>query len=387
MRQLRMGMVGGCPGKFICDAHHMAWRLDGLIELVAGSFSSNAERNENAGKQLGIDASRVYATYQEMMDKEAALPEDQRIELVASITPNQIHAPVALAALRAGFPVISDKPLSFSVDEARDIVKEVEERNLLFALTHNYSGYPMVKQAKALVDSGELGSVLKVVAEYAQGSVANTMASGDAKRIEAAKDPGHQTDVSACFSDIGVHAAQLTEYICGIEIEKVLSDISTIVPDKRLEDDANVLVRFNNGAKGVLIASQICSGNENPLNIKVYLEKGSMYWAQEEPNNLVLRRADQPMQILRTGRYFDLPGDAPKHATRLPAGHPEGYTEAFAVIYRNAARVLLAQANGENVDDLNRDFPNAQDGLRGMALVQAVYDSTQNGNTWETLQI
>lgn len=387
MRKLRMGMVGGCPGKFICDAHHMAWRLDGLIELVAGSFSPNGERNKQAGEQLCIAPERVYASYQEMMEQEAALPAEQRIELVASITPNQLHAPVALAALNAGFPVISDKPLSFSVAEAREICQVVDQSGLLFALTHNYSGYPMVKQARALIDSGELGAVLKAVTEYPQGGVAVSMASGNPKRIEAVKDPGHQTDVSACFSDIGIHAAQLTEYICGIGISAVLADAGTIVPGRTLEDDANVLVHFDNGARGVLIASQICAGNENPLNIKVYCEQGSLYWCQEEPNNLILRRSDQPLQVLRTGRWFDLPGEQAKHATRLPAGHPEGYVESFAVLYRNLARVLLAEASGEAVDERDRDFPTAHDGLRGMALIQAIHDSACGGNTWQQLKL
>ena len=386
MRKLRMGMVGGCPGKFICDAHHMAWRLDGLIELVAGSFSPNSERNNNAAQQLGIAPDRVYATYQEMFEAEAQRPVDQRMQLVASITPNHIHAPVAIAALRAGFAVISDKPLAFSLAEAKALKAAVDQSGLLFALTHNYSGYPMVKQAKELIASGTLGTVLKVVAEYAQGSVAHVMASGDAERIAAACNPGHQTDVSGCFSDIGVHAAQLSEYICGIEIKSALSDASTIVPNRSLDDDANVLLRFNNGAKGVLIASQICSGHENPLAIKVHTEKGSLAWAQENPNNLELRLADKPMQILRSGRYFDLPGQSPKHATRLPAGHPEGYIEAFACIYRNVARVLLAEAHGEAVNPLDQDFPSVDDGLRGMALIQAVYDSSKNNSAWVDLE-
>ena len=386
MRKLRMGMVGGCPGKFICDAHHMSWRLDGLIELVAGSFSPNPERNARAGEQLGIERARVYDSYQDMMQAEAALPAEQRIELVASITPNQIHVPVALAALQAGFPVISDKPLAYSLDEGRALVRTLEECGLLFALTHNYSGYPMVKQAKELIASGSMGRVLKVVVEYPQGSVAVGMSSGDAKRIEGLKDPGHQTDVSACFSDIGVHAAQLAEYITGIEIEKVAADATTIVPGRPFEDDANVLLRFNNGAKGVLIASQISAGGENPLNIKVYCEQGSFYWCQEEPNSLTLRRIDQPMQIIRAGKYFDLPGQSPKHATRMPAGHPEGYIEAFASIYRNVARILLAEANGEKPNPLDYDFPTAAEGLRGMTLTQAVHDSANNDSAWTALQ-
>lgn len=385
-RKIRMGMVGGCPGKFICDAHHYAWRLDGLIELVAGCFSHDAQRNQSAGETLGLAAERVYQDYPQMLEAEAALPETERIQLVASVTPNHLHAPVAMQAVDLGFPVISDKPLCFSLAEARDLCRAIDTSGQFFVLTHTYQGYPLVKQARDFVAAGKLGPIHKVLVEYPQAGVIKGLSSADPKRLEKLKNPAHQTDVSACLSDIGVHASILAESIAGLQIERVLGDTGCRVPGRSLDDDAHVLLRFNNGANGILMASQVCSGAENNLAVRVVGERGTIFWQQHDPNTLTVYWNDDPPQILRTGRWQGLPGQAPAHYQRMPAGHPEGYIEAFANAYRSAARIILARAEGREPDPLDADFPTHRDGFRGMALVQAVHDSVTNGNQWTQLE-
>ncbi|MFW5829227.1 MAG: Gfo/Idh/MocA family protein [Planctomycetota bacterium] len=376
---MRMLMIGGCPGRFICDAHHMAWRLDGEIELVGGCFSSDPERNRQAAERLGVDSARVSDSWQSAIAREAALPPARRAHFVASITPNRLHAPVAVHAMRHGFPVLSDKPLCYSLAEAEELERVQAETGLPFALTHNYSGYAMVKQARELISSGRLGRVLKAVVEYPQGGVAAGMAQG---RADALRDPGKRTERSACFSDIGVHAAQLLEYVSGIVIQQVCADCTTIVPGRELEDDASVLLRLSGGAKGVLLASQIASGEENPLSLRVWCEHGGLEWRQMEPNSLMVKWRDRPMEIRRSGRYFDEELPATRAATRLPAGHPEGYLEAFATIYARFARQLRARAEGRQPQPEDLDVPGLADGMRGMRITAAVVDSAAVESRW-----
>jgi len=377
-----MAMVGGCPGKFICDAHHMAWRLDGLIDLVAGCFSCDQVRNSAAGEHLGLDPDRIYANYEALIAGELSLPSERRAQLIASVTPNQLHAPVALAALRHGFPVISDKPLSYSLSEARELAQVVRETGLDFALTHTYNGYPMVKQAHELLASGRLGKVLRVAAEYPQAGVAHGLAAG---RAAALKDPGKRTEVSGCFSDIGVHAAQMLEYISGERIQRLCADSSSIVPGRELDDDANCLLRLSGGGKGVLFASQLATGEENPLAVRVWCEHAGLEWRQMEPGSLVIRWRDRPMEIRRAGRYFDEDLPLTRAATRLPAGHPEGYIEAFATIYAKMARVIHARAVGKQLEASDLDLPGITDGVRGMTITQAVFESSQAEGAWVTV--
>jgi predicted dehydrogenase len=380
MQRIRIGLVGGKPGAFIGDAHRMAMLLDGDCDLVAACCSSDPERARSAGERLCLAPERCHASYAELIAAEAALPPERRIHAVASVTPNALHAPVALAALRAGFHVISDKPLCYDLSEADELVRTVAETGLVFALTHNYSGYPLVKQARAMIAAGELGAVRKVVVEYPQGGVANVLASGDPTRIAALRDPQKRTARSACVADIGTHAAQLAEYVTGLRIEAVCADCSTAVPGRELEDDANVLLRLSGAANGILFASQIAAGEENPLAIRVWCERGSLAWRQMDPNTLELRRPGQPIALYRHGGGYSAP--EAKAATRLPAGHPEGYIEAFATLYRNAARCIRAALADTPAEPRDQDFPTVADGRHLMGVVEAVAESAAACSAW-----
>ncbi|HEY8965271.1 MAG TPA: Gfo/Idh/MocA family oxidoreductase, partial [Candidatus Methylacidiphilales bacterium] len=293
-------MVGGGQGAFIGAVHRMAANLDGQIELVAGAFSSDAARSKASGKELFLDEARCYGSYQEMFEAEAKLPAAERIEFVVIVTPNFLHFPIAKAALEHGFHVLSDKPATLDLAEAKELKKIVEKTGLLYGLTHNYTGYPMVKEARELVRSGKLGKIRKVVVEYPQGWLAQPIESSGQKQADWRTDP-KRSGISCCLGDIGTHAENLAEYVTGLKIEAVCADISTFVPGRLLDDDANVLLRFEGGAKGILHSSQISVGEENGLNIRVYGEKGSLAWRQEEPNTVVLRWLDQPIQHLRAG--------------------------------------------------------------------------------------
>ncbi|MDA3960827.1 MAG: Gfo/Idh/MocA family oxidoreductase [Planctomycetota bacterium] len=384
MDRIRIGLIGGKPGAFIGDAHRMAMLLDGEIELVAACCSSDPERARAAGVVLGLAPERCYPSYQDLLRAEAALPPEQRIQAIANVTPNAVHAPVALAALRAGFHVIADKPLCMDLAEAEALVTAVRDTGLVFALTHNYSGYPMVKQARELVASGALGAIRKVVVEYPQGGLARALpravAQGDLAALEALRVPQKRTARSACMADIGTHAAQLAEYVTGLSIDQVCADCDPVVPGRELDADAHVLLRLNGGARGILFASQIAAGEENPLAIRVWGEAGGLRWRQMEPNTLELRKPGEPIQLLRAGGAYN--SAAAKAATRMPNGHPEGYIEAFATIYRNAARCIRAHAAGVAPDAIAADVPSVADGRHLMAVVEAVADSAAANSAW-----
>jgi predicted dehydrogenase len=368
-----MGMVGGGRGAFIGAVHRMAATLDGRIELACGAFSSDPDRSIASGRDLLLPESRVYRSYDEMFGKERELPEDERMDFVAIVTPNHEHHRPAKAALESGFPVMCDKPLARDLAEARELAALVGRTGLHFGLSHNYSGYPMVKEARSRVASGEIGRVRRVVAEYPQGWLATSLESTGQKQAAWRTDPA-RAGASCCVGDIGTHAAHLTEYVTGLPIREVAAELSTFVEGRRLDDDASVLLRLEDGARGILWASQVAIDEENGLSLRVYGEKGSLEWHQEEPNTLVLKWPDRPREIVRAGvNYGRLSGPA-KEATRLPAGHPEGYVEAFANLYRSFAEALVSGGTP--------DCPTVHDGVRGMAFIEASVESSKAGARW-----
>ncbi len=377
-RKLKAGMVGGGRDAFIGGVHRIAMRLDGKIELVAGAFSSNAEKSRLSGEELLLDANRVYPDYKTMVDRELRLPVGERIDFVSIVTPNRTHVPVAKAFLESGFNVVCDKPLAFNLEEALDLQQAVQKTGKVFALTHNYTGYPMVKEARELVRRGELGNLLKVVVEYPQGWLINPIDAEGHKGAAWRTNP-EQAGASSCVGDIGTHAENLTRYITGLEIDELCADFTTFVKGRRLEDDANMLVRFKGGARGVLYASQISVGEENSLTIRVYGTKASLEWHQEEPNDLIVKYADAPRRTYRRGNPYL--GDAAKRFTRIPAGHPEGFLEAFANIYLEAARAIDAEVNGQPVP-ADCDFPTVKDGVEGMLFVATAVRSAKGGAVW-----
>lgn len=383
-RKMRMGMVGGGIGAFIGAVHRMAAALDGEIELVCGAFSSDPEKSRRSGEMLFLPPERVYGSYEEMILKEKQLPEDKRMDFVSIVTPNHMHFPPAKMALENGFHVVCDKPLAFNLSEAKELAALVKKTGLLFALTHNYTGYPMVKEAREIVRSGRIGKVRKVVVEYPQGWLATLLEATGSKQASWRTDPT-KSGAAGCIGDIGTHAENLAEYITGLQITELCADITTFVPGRKLDDDGNVLLRFNNGAKGILHASQISVGEENNLNIRVYGETGGIWWHQMEPNTLVLTSLDKPKQLIRTG-VGQLSAAAQAH-TRIPAGHPEGYLEAFANIYRNFARTLRSRLKGETPDPLYADFPTVEDGVRGMAFIEAVVASAASAQKWHRFTV
>ena len=379
-RKLRLGMIGGGRGAFIGAVHRMAARLDGEIDLVAGCFSSDPAKSKASGADLFLDPSRVYATYQEMARAEAALPDDQRIDFVSIVTRNNTHAAVAKTFLEAGFHVVCDKPLCFTLAEGRKLRDTVKKSGKVFALTHNYTGYPMVKEARDWIRSGKLGKLLKVVVEYPQGYA--TSAFEDAKPSKIANwrmDP-NVSGVSNCMGDIGTHAHNLARYITGLEVDALCAELSTFIPGRLLDDDGNCLVRFTDGVKGILFASQISSGEENNLNIRVFGTEGSLQWFQENPNELIWKKADAPQQIHRRGNSYHC--EAAKGAMRTPFAHPEGFIEAFANIYRGAAVAIADSIAGRKAPKSGYDFPTIDDGLAGMAFIETAVKSGKAGAKW-----
>lgn len=372
-RKLRMGMVGGGIDAFIGAAHRSAAIMDGEIELVCGAFSSDPVKSGKSGAMLYLPENRVYGSFEEMMQRERSLPADIRMDFVSIVTPNHLHFAPAKQALENGFSVVCDKPLAFNLEEAKELVKIVEQSGLLFALTHNYTGYPMVKQAREMIRNGELGAIRKIVVEYPQGWLTTRLEDSGQKQASWRVDPG-RAGKAGSMGDIGTHAENLAEYITGLQISELCADLSSFVPGRKLDDDGNILLRFNNGAKGIMHASQICTGEENDLNIRVYGEKGGISWHQMEPNSLVVKWMDKPMQIMRAGNNSAVYAIA-QQASRLPAGHPEGYLEAFANIYRNFARALRAKLQGEEIKNEYLDFPTVYDGLRGMRFIETVVQS------------
>ena len=376
-RRLRMGMVGGGRGAFIGSVHRIAAALDGTTELACGAFSSDPERSRASGADLLLPGNRAYGDYREMIEREARLPADEKIDFVAIVTPNDQHHGPAKLALEAGFPVMCDKPLCLNMEQAKELEATVEKTGLLFGLTHNYTGYPMVKEARQRVRAGELGKIRRVVAEYPQGWLATRLESTGQKQANWRTDP-KRAGASCCVGDIGTHAANLTEYVTGLPIEEVSAELSTFVVGRPLDDDASVMLRLADGARGVLWASQIAIDEENGLNLRVYGEKGSLEWHQEEPNTLLLKWPDKPRELVRAGANYARLSPEALGATRLPAGHPEGYLEGFANLYRSFASALLE--GGE------ADCPTIRDGVRGMAFIEATVASSNDNAKWTRIR-
>jgi len=374
-------MVGGGRDAFIGGVHRMAMRLDGKIELVGGAFSSNPEKSKLSGEDLLLDPSRVYPDYRTMIERELQLPVGERIDFVSIVTPNRTHVPVAKAFLEAGFNVVCDKPLSFDLEEALDLEQVVKRTGKVFALTHNYTGYPMVKEAREFVRRGDLGDLLKVVVEYPQGWL-NNLIEEEGNKGAAWRTNPEQAGASSCVGDIGTHAENLTRYITGLQIDELCAEFTTFVKGRRLEDDANMLIRFKGGAKGVLYASQISVGEENDINIRVYGTKASLEWHQENPNDLILKYPDAPRRIYRRGNPYL--SDVAKRFTRIPSGHPEAFIEAFANIYLEAARAIDAEVNGQSIP-ADCDFPTVHDGLEGMLFIATAVRSAKAGAAWTSM--
>ena len=374
-RRLRAGMVGGGRGAFIGAVHRIAAELDGQALVVAGAMSADAATAQASAEAWFLE--RSYGSYAEMARVEAARTDG--IDFVIIATPNHMHYPVARAFLEAGIHVICDKPLAFTVEEAQSLVALVERGKPLFALTHNYTGYPAVREARALVRSGKLGQLRKVLVEYNQDWLMEPLERQGNKQAEWRTDPA-RAGISCCVGDIGSHAENLLEFISGQPIESLCADLSRFVEGRRLDDDANVLVRLAGGAKGTLVCSQVACGEENALSIRLYGSKGGLEWHQQEPNTLVFKPPGQPWQTLRCGKGF---GDAAAvAATRTPAGHPEGYLEAFAVIYRDFIADIRRVAAGEPAQ---RNYPTVHDGLRGLEFIARCVESSERGAAWVKL--
>jgi predicted dehydrogenase len=354
----------------------MAANLDGQLELVAGAFSSDAKNSRTTGEQLFLNPARIYATYQDMAKGEAALPPEERIDFVAIVTPNFLHAPVATAFLQAGFHVVCDKPMTLTLKEAKALRATVRKTGKVFALTHNYTGYPMVKEARELVRAGKLGTILKVVAEYPQGWLLDRIEADGQKQAAWRADP-KKAGASCCLGDIGTHAENLGRYITGLHIDSLCASFTTFVPGRKLEDDANLLIRYQGGAQGVLHCSQISCGEENNLNIRVYGTLGSLAWQQEHPNELKFIPKGEPARILRRGNGYA--SDTAKKFTRLPFGHPEAFIEAFANIYLEAVAAIRDQLEGKTGA---YDFPTVDDGVYGMAFLETAVKSAKSKAKW-----
>jgi predicted dehydrogenase len=383
-RKIRYGMIGGGRGAFIGSIHRSAAAIDGQIELVCGAFSSDAERSRASGRDLFVPAKRCYGSFEEMIHQEAALPADQRMDFVSIVTPNHVHLPAAQMALQHGFHVLSDKPAALNLAEAKKLRQVVKKTGLLYGLTYTYTGYPLVKEARDLVRSGKFGKVRKVVVEYPQGWFNTLLEATGMKQAVWRTDP-KQCGAGGCVGDIGTHAENLVHYVTGAEIKELAADATIFVKGRRLDDDINVLIRLDNGAKGVLHASQISVGEENNLNIRVWGEVGGLEWHQKDPNTLLVKWPDRPMEVYRTACGYL--GAAAKAATRTPPAHPEGYLEAFANIYKNFANHIRAFQEGRRLaeDDPALDYARIDDGVRGMAFIDAVLTSSAKNAKWTTL--
>lgn len=383
-RKLRMGMVGGGKDAFIGAVHRIAAFMDGKIELVCGAFSINEEISKESGRELFVADDRVYPDYQTMIEKESLLPEGERMDFLTIVTPNFLHFGPAKLALESGFDVVVEKPMTVSLEEAKELQEVVERTGRTLCLTHTYSGYPMIKQAKAMVKEGHFGKIRKIVVEYPQGWLSR-LSEREGNAGAAWRADPKRSGKSLVMGDIGTHAAHLAEYVSGLRITELCADLTTFVEGRLLDDDGSVLLHFDNGAKGVLMASQISAGEENAVRIRIYGEKGGLEWANEDPNNLIVKMLDQPRQLYRTGNAYAAPytlSSFATHNTRIPAGHPEGLLESFANIYRNFALTVSAKNEGVEPSAEALDFPSVYDGVRGMAFIDTVVKSNESNEKW-----
>lgn len=378
-RKLKMGMIGGGRGAFIGAVHRSAACLDHEIELVAGALSADPQRARESGRAWGLADDRNYGSWRELLERESSRPATERIDFITIVTPNDLHFEIAQACIAAGFHVVCDKPLVHTSAQAQALVAAVRSSNTLFAVTYNYSGYPLVKQAREMVRSGALGRLRRVVVEYSQGWLATALEQQGQKQAAWRTDPARSGPAGA-LGDIGSHAEQLLTYVSGLEVEALCADLTTFVPGRRLDDDASILLRFRGGARGVLCASQICAGSENDLALRVWGERGGLAWRQEQPNQLVYRPLGEPEQVLRRGNDY-LTSSAARAATRLPSGHPEAFLEAFANIYRAFAAAVRAGAGGLEAAG-QYDFPGVCSGARGVRFIESAISSAAASEKW-----
>ncbi|RXK60903.1 Gfo/Idh/MocA family oxidoreductase [Lacibacter luteus] len=379
-RKLRMAMIGGGKDAFIGAVHRIALNMDGQVELVAGALSVKPEVAIESGNMLFLDEERIYTDYKTLLEKEAAMPADKRIDFVSIVTPNFVHFEPAMMALEKGFNVVIEKPITFTLDEAKQLKAKVEETGLSLLLCHTYTGYPMVKQAKQFLKSGALGKIRKVYVEYPQGWLSTLLEAAGNAQASWRTDPKRSGKAGA-MGDIGTHAFNLAEYVTGLEVTHLCADINIVVEGRMLDDDGAAFLKFNNGATGVLMATQIAAGEENNVKIRVYGEKGGVEWKQEDANTLLVKWLDKPTEIYRTGAGYNSSFAA--HNTRVPAGHPEGYLEAFGNLYRNFILTVRAKMNGEQPKDECLDYPSVNEGVRGMAFVNNVIDSGESEVKWK----
>ncbi|MFT3846330.1 MAG: Gfo/Idh/MocA family oxidoreductase [Lacibacter sp.] len=383
-RKLRMAMIGGGKDAFIGAVHRIAMNMDGLVELVAGSLSINPEIAVESGKMLFLDEDRIYTDYKVMLEKEAAMPADKRIDFVSIVTPNFVHFEPAMMALEKGFNVVIEKPITFTLEQAKQLKAKLEETGLSLLLCHTYNGYPMVKQAKQFLKSGALGKIRKVYVEYPQGWLSTYLEGTGQTQASWRTDP-KRSGKAGSMGDIGTHAFNLAEYVTGLEVTQLCADINIVVEGRMLDDDGAAFLKFNNGATGVLMATQIGAGEENNVKIRVYGEKGGIEWKHEDSNTLLVKWLDKPAEIYRTGAGYN--GSFAAHNTRVPAGHPEGFLEAFANLYRNFALTVSAKLEGEQPKEEWLDFPSVNEGVRGMAFVENMIESGKSDVKWREFMI
>jgi predicted dehydrogenase len=377
-------MIGGGQGAFIGAVHRIAARIDGDYELVCGAFSSNAEKSKASGIALGLSPDRSYASYEELIEKEKQLPADQRVQVISIVTPNHVHFGPTKMALENGFHVVLDKPMTFSLAEAKELEKVVKASGKLFCLTHTYTGYPMVKEAKQLVKAGKIGKVRKIYVEYPQGWLSTFLEGEDNKQASWRTDPG-KSGIAGAMGDIGTHAFNLMEYVTGLEVTQLCADINIVVEGRKLDDDGAVLIKLNNGASAVLTATQIAAGEENNVKIRVYGETGSLEWQQWDANTLIVKPINKPWEIWRTGAGYV--SSFATHNTRTPGGHPEGYLEAFANLYHNFALCVKAQIEGTQASPEAQDYPGIEEGVRGMAFIENVIESGKSDVKWTKFNV
>jgi predicted dehydrogenase len=382
-RKLRMGMIGGGKDAFIGAIHRLAFNMDGQVELVAGALSINPELAIVSGKELFLDDARIYTDYKTMLEKEAAMPADKRIDFVSIVTPNFVHFDPAMMALDKGFNVAIEKPITFSLDEAKKLKAKVDETGLTLLLTHTYTGYPMVKQAKQMLKGDMFGKIRKVYVEYPQGWLSKSI-EGSNSQAAWRTDP-KRSGAAGAMGDIGTHAFNMAEYVTGLKAEKMCADLNIMVEGRMLDDDGAVFLKFDNGATGVLMATQVAAGEENNIKIRVYGEKGGLEWKQEDANTLLVKWLDKATEVYRAGAGY-LSSFA-KHNCRTPAGHPEGYLEAFGNHYRNFALTVRARMNGEQPKEEWLDFPGVDEGVRGMAFIENVVKSGKSEEKWTPFEV
>jgi predicted dehydrogenase len=382
-KKLKMGMIGGGPDAFIGAVHRIAANMDGEIELVCGAFSSNAEKSKQMGETLGLPRHRVYDSYEKMIDVEATLPENEKMDFVSIVTPNHLHFAPAKMALEKGFHVVLDKPATFNLEEAKQLKNIIAASGKQFCLTYTYAGYPMIKEARQQILSGKFGVIKKIYVEYPQGWL-STFLEGDNQKQAAWRTDPSKSGIAGAMGDIGTHAFNLAEYVSGLSVVNICADINSVVRGRKLDDDGAVLLNFNTGASGVLVATQVAAGEENNVKIRVYGEKGGIEWKQEDANTLLVKWLDKPTEIWRAGNGY-LSSFA-SHNCRTPAGHPEGYLEAFANHYRNFALSIKAEMTGKKAKAEWLDFPGIEEGMRGMLFIEKVIESGRSDKKWISME-